>query len=340
MKTIVKTLQKPLETEQAVALVKATFSTQLREQLHLHKIEAPLTVWGGTGVNDDLNGVEQPVGFSLKAIADQRVEIVQSLAKWKRLRTATYDLMPEEGILTDMRALRPDEELTPIHSIYVDQWDWEKVMLPEQRHLTYLEETVQKIYASILYTETKVAENYPDLKPILPSKITFVHAEELLQRYPDLSPKEREYKITQQYGAVFIVGIGGELSNGEPHDGRAPDYDDWSTPNAAGFYGLNGDLLLWNPVLQKAFEVSSMGIRVDAAALLRQLKFAQKEERKTLFYHQQLLQGILPQTIGGGIGQSRLCMFLLKKQHIGEVQVSVWPEVLREKCAAQTIRLL
>lgn len=339
MKTM-QTLSTRLQTEEAVHFVKIEFEKHLKQQLLLTKVSAPVVVLHGTGINDDLNGLERPVGFPIKDMQEQRAEVVQSLAKWKRLRLKEYELEPGQGIVTDMRALRPDEELGPLHSISVDQWDWEKVMLPEQRHLEFLKQQVSSIYAAILATEAALAAEQPMYTFVLPARITFLHSEDLLKQYPNLSPKERENKAAKEFGAVFLIGIGGELETGEPHDGRAPDYDDWTTPTSSATKGLNGDILLWNPVLEQALEISSMGIRVDAAVLEEQLDIRKAEAKKQLYYHQQLLQEKLPQSIGGGIGQSRLCMFLLQKKHIGEVQVSIWSKQIRAACAAEGIYLL
>lgn len=333
-------LTEKLETEEAISLVKSTFETQLKRALLLHKISAPMIVLKGTGINDDLNGIERAVKFPVKHLQEQPAEVVQSLAKWKRLRLGEYGIEPGTGIITDMRALRADEDLSPIHSIFVDQWDWEMAMLPEQRSLDFLVQTVKKIYGAMCATEKAVADKYPEKFTILPEEITFVHAEELLQKYPDLGPKEREDEAAKEFGAVFIIGIGGKLSNGEAHDGRAADYDDWTTETAPGFHGLNGDILVWNPELGKAFELSSMGIRVDAETLDRQLELTGHQQRRELYYHKMLLEDKLPQSIGGGIGQSRLCMLLLKKRHIGEVQASIWPEDLRKSCKEQGMDLL
>ena len=328
-----------LETEEAITFVKETFARELARQLHLVRVSAPLVGLDGTGINDDLNGVERPVGFPIKALAEQRAVVVHSLAKWKRLRLHELGIAPGKGLLTDMRALRPDEEYSPIHSIYVDQWDWEKHMLPEQRTIPFLQATVETIYEALKTTEQLVSEQF-GIAPILPPAITFVQAEDLLRRYPGLTPKQREHEAAREYGAVFLMGIGGELSHGEIHDGRAPDYDDWSTPTEAGYRGLNGDILLWNPVLETSFEVSSMGIRVDKTALARQLKLRGCPERQALQFHRLLLADALPQSIGGGIGQSRVCMFLLRKAHIGEVQVSIWPEAVRRELAEAGVVLL
>ena len=329
-----------LKREQAITFVKETFSTHLRQVLNLIPISSPLIVLDGTGINDDLNGIERPVSFPIKSLNEERAVVVHSLAKWKRVRLKELELEPEEGLITDMRALRPDEDYSPIHSIYVDQWDWEKAIHTEDRNLNYLKETVKKIYSALLATEKAVEHQYPERKAILPDEIYFISSEELLARYPDNTPKERENAIAQAYGAVFIYGIGGELSNGFAHDGRAADYDDWSTDNDAGFKGLNGDILVWNPLLNSAFELSSMGIRVDKTALLRQLEIRNCVERSKLSFHQMLLTDLLPESIGGGIGQSRVCMFMLKLAHIGEVQVSIWDPERKEKLANEDIFLL
>lgn len=340
MKTIAQPLSQRLAAEEAVDFLKSAFEKHLKCRLSLTKVAAPTVVLHGTGINDDLNGIERPVVFPIKEMQEQRAEVVQSLAKWKRLRLKEYELEPGYGIVTDMKALRPDDELGPMHSISVDQWDWEKVMTPEERHLDFLKQQVSSIYEAILATEAAVAAQYPLITPILPSEITFLHTEELQQKYPHLTPKQREDMAAKEFGAVFLIGIGGELEGGDPHDGRAPDYDDWSTPTSDSTKGLNGDILVWNPVLEKAFEISSMGIRVDAPVLEKQLKIRKAETRKELFYHSQLLVGELPQTIGGGIGQSRLSMFLLRKRHIGEVQVSIWPEVMRQEMKEKGLFLL
>jgi aspartate--ammonia ligase len=284
------------------------------------------------GLNDDLNGVERPVSFPIKDLGEQRAEVVHSLAKWKRVKLAQMNIMPGRGIYTDMNALRPDEELDNIHSIYVDQWDWERVITREQRNLNYLKMTVRRIYEAIKVTENKLYVEFPQIEPMLPEEVFFIHSEELLQMYPGLTSKERENAIVKEHKAVFVIGIGGKLSDGEPHDSRAADYDDWTTHNEEGYCGLNGDLLLWNPVLESAFEISSMGIRVDEEALRRQLELRGETHKAELMYHKLLLEGKLPYTIGGGIGQSRLCMFLLRKAHIGEIQSSIWSDETRAQC--------
>ncbi|GAA4370058.1 aspartate--ammonia ligase [Hymenobacter saemangeumensis] len=344
MKTLSSPLARPtaaelLATETAISFVKDSFARELVRRLHLVKVSSPIAVLDGTGINDDLNGTERPVGFPIKALDEQRAVVVHSLAKWKRLRLRELGIAAGRGLLTDMRALRPDEDYSPIHSIYVDQWDWEKHMLPEQRSISYLKETVETIYEALKSTEQQVGEEF-GIVPVLPTSITFIHAEDLLRRYPTLTPKQREHEAAREYGAVFLMGIGGELSHGEIHDGRAPDYDDWSSENEDGHRGLNGDILLWNPVLQTSFEVSSMGIRVDKVALARQLALRGCPERQELAFHRLLLADELPQSIGGGIGQSRVCMFMLRKAHIGEVQVSIWPEAVREEMVGAGVGLL
>ena len=314
------------QTEQGIKLIKEFFQQNLSTELRLRRVTAPLFVLKGLGINDDLNGVERPVTFPIKDLADAKAEVVHSLAKWKRLTLADYNIEPGYGVYTDMNAIRDDEELDNLHSLYVDQWDWESVITKEQRNLDFLKNVVRRIYAAILRTEYLVCERYSCIKPFLPDTIHFIHSEQLLQMYPDKSVKERENLICQKYGAVFVIGIGDKLSNGEPHDGRAPDYDDWTTATEDGYKGLNGDILIWYPVLGRAVELSSMGIRVDKEALLRQLSLAGKEERKDLYFHKKLLSDELPLSIGGGIGQSRLCMVLLHKAHLGEIQASIWPE--------------
>ena len=300
-------LGSPEQTEKAIKAVKDMFQANLSAQLVLLRVTAPMMVLSGQGLNDDLNGVERPVKFPVKSLADAPAEVVHSLAKWKRLKLAELGVTPGRGIYTDI-----------------------KVMLPEQRNLDYLKQTVRHIYEAVKVTENKLFVEFPQITPILPDEIHFIHAQELLDRYPSLSAKERENAIAKEYGAVFIIGIGGKLSNGQAHDGRAADYDDWS---------LNGDILLWNPVLGSAFEISSMGIRVDAPALHRQLAERDQLWKEELYFHRLLLNGKLPQTIGGGIGQSRLCMFLLRKAHIGEIQSAIWPADMRAACHAAGIEL-
>jgi aspartate--ammonia ligase len=320
-----------LRTEEAIFFIKESFGKALAKGLNLVNVSAPIAIIDGTGINDDLNGIEKPISFAIKGIHDKNAVIVQSLAKWKRVRLKEFNLQAGKGLLTDMRALRPDEDLSPIHSVYVDQWDWEKHILADQRNLTCLRSTVESIYEALKATEMDLFESFPEFLPVLPEKIHFIHAEELLKQFPDLSPKQRETEIAKKYGAVFIIGIGGNLSNGEPHDGRAPDYDDWSTINEDGHKGLNGDIILWNPVIKKAFEISSMGIRVDIASMKKQLEIKGCSDRKRLLFHKMLLNNELPLSIGGGIGQSRVCMFFLKKRHIGEVQSGIWPSALKDQ---------
>ncbi len=328
------------QTEQGIKLVKDFFQQNLSTELRLRRVTAPLFVLKGLGINDDLNGVERPVTFPIKELGDAPAEVVHSLAKWKRLTLADYDVEAGYGIYTDMNAIRADEELDNLHSLYVDQWDWEMVITREQRTIAFLMNVVERIYAAIRRTEYLACETYSQLKPFLPEKIHFIHSEELLQRYPDKTPKEREDLICKEYGAVFIIGIGGKLSDGKKHDGRAPDYDDWTTVGENGQAGLNGDILIWYPVLGRSFELSSMGIRVDKESLLLQLALEGKEERKDLYFHKKLINGELPLSIGGGIGQSRLCMVLLHKGHIGEIQASIWPEEMRKECAMAGMPLI
>ena len=328
------------ETEKAIKLIKDFFESNLASELKLRRVTAPLFVQRGTGINDDLNGIERPVSFAIKDMDEAVAEVVHSLAKWKRMMLADYGILNGYGIYTDMNALRPDEELDNIHSIYVDQWDWERIILPEERTLETLKKIVINIYSVIKRTEFIVYENYPEIIPQLPEEIVFVHSEELFEMYPDLTFKERETKVAEKYGAVFIIGIGHPLSSGEPHDGRAPDYDDWSSETEKGFKGLNGDIIIWNPLLESAFELSSMGIRVDKAALLHQLDMQGKRERAELLFHKRLLNGEFPEAIGGGIGQSRLCMYFLRKAHIGEVQASIWPGEMVDHCRKTGIFLM
>ena len=327
-------------TEKAIKSVKDMFQDNLSAQLALLRVTAPMVVLSGTGLNDDLNGVESPVSFPVKDMEGRQAEVVHSLAKWKRMKLAQMDMPQGRGIYTDMNALRPEEELDNIHSIYVDQWDWEKVIGREQRSLDYLKKTVRRIYEAIKVTENKLYVEFPQIEPMLPEDIFFIHSEQLLQMYPGMNAKERENAVAEEYKAVFVIGIGGVLSNGQPHDGRAADYDDWSSVNDDGFNGLNGDLLLWNPVLKSAFEVSSMGIRVDAEGLKRQLEMRGETDKADLLYHRMLLEDRLPLTVGGGIGQSRLCMFLLRKAHIGEIQSGLWPENMVARCHEAGIELV
>jgi aspartate--ammonia ligase len=335
-----KSLLNETKTEEAVQFVKDTFSRKLSEKLNLQRVTAPLMLAKGTGINDDLNGTEKPVSFLIKDLGETRAEVIQSLAKWKRQKLASMSYEPGKGIYTNMHALRPDEILSSVHSVFVDQWDWEKVMHAEDRNETFLKETVKLIYTAIKETETELVKQFPELKSFLPDEIFFIHSEDLLLKYPVLTPKEREDEICGEKGAVFIIGIGAKLSNGIPHDLRAPDYDNWSVETSKGKKGLNGDVLVWNPVLQKAFEVSSMGIRVDKTFLVSQLEELELTERLQLSWHKSLVEGKLPQTIGGGIGQSRLSMLLTQKAHIGEVQPALWPDAMIKECKTANIDLL
>lgn len=319
------------ETEIAIKKVKDFFENALAVELNLTRVSAPLFVKTETGLNDNLNGVERPVNFDVKAVDGSDCEIVQSLAKWKRMALKKYSFNPGEGLYTDMNAIRRDEDLDNLHSIYVDQWDWEKIISKKERTTTTLKEIVNRIYNVFRKTEEYICNQYSVLERILPPEIHFISAQELEDRFPHLTPKERESEISKEKGAVFLSQIGKKLRSGIKHDGRAPDYDDWE---------LNGDIIFWYPVLEKAFEVSSMGIRVDEDTLIRQLKEANCEERLKFQFHQDLVAGNLPYTIGGGIGQSRICMFFLKKAHVGEVQSSVWPDAMAEDCAKSKIALL
>ena len=318
-------------TEKAIKCVKDMFQENLSAQLALLRVTAPMVVLSGTGINDDLNGVERPVGFPIKSMGERRAEVVHSLAKWKRMKLAEMQVPVGRGIYTDMNALRPDEDLDNLHSLYVDQWDWEKVIRREDRNREFLKKVVRRIYEAVKVTENKLYVEFPQLGLQLPEEIQFIDSEELLQRYPGLDAKQREARIAKEAGAVFIMGIGGKLSDGKPHELRAADYDDWS---------LNGDIVIWNEVLQGAFELSSMGIRVDENSLRSQLREKGEEYKEGLEFHSKLLGGQLPYTIGGGIGQSRLCMLLLRKAHIGEIQSSIWPEEMREECRKSGIELV
>lgn len=328
------------QTEQGIKLIKDFFQQNMATGLRLRRVTAPLFVLQGMGINDDLNGVERAVTFPIKDLADAKAEVVHSLAKWKRLTLAEYNIQPGYGIYTDMNAIRADEDLGNLHSLYVDQWDWERSIFPEERNLDFLKQAVCHIYSAMLRTEYLINETYPQLEPLLAQDIFFIHSEELRRLYPDIPAKDRENAITKKYGSVFIIGIGAKLADGQEHDLRAPDYDDWTTPNQDGFMGLNGDLLVWNPILKRAMELSSMGIRVDRDTLIRQLVLCGQEHRKDLFFHKKLLEGSLPLSIGGGIGQSRLCMLFLQKAHIGEIQSSIWPEEQKIACIKAGIQLI
>ena len=327
------------EMQRAIEFIKSNFQANLGNALNLRRVSAPLFVEENSGLNDNLNGYERPVGFDIPDVG-VNAQVVHSLAKWKRLALKRYEFNVGKGLFTDMNAIRSDEELGNLHSLYVDQWDWERVMGAEERNVDFLKEIVRRIYAAMVRTEYLVYEMFPEIRPTLPQQIHFIHSEDLLQKYPTFTPKEREDAITKEYGAVFIIGIGCKLSNGEKHDGRAPDYDDWSTIAENGQVGLNGDLLVWDEVLNRSLELSSMGIRVDEKALRHQLALRGQEYKSELYFHRKLLAGELPLTIGGGIGQSRLCMYLLRKAHIGEIQSSIWPESMREECHAAGIELV
>ena len=319
------------QIEMAIKFIKDNFEVDLASQLSLERVTAPIMLHAGTGYNDNLNGFERPVEFSVRCMENSKIEIVQSLAKWKRRALGKLEFHDGEGLYTDMNAIRPDENVDELHSVYVDQWDWEKIINENNRNTDTLKDAVGRIYVSIRNTESKISKVYPHIKPILPPAIEFITAQELEDSYPGLPPKQREAEITRKYGAVFIIGIGGKLRSGVRHDGRSPDYDDWD---------LNGDLLLWYPPLNCAMEISSMGIRVGPKKLEDQLCEAGCRERLKLQYHRELLTGKLPYTIGGGIGQSRLCMFLLRALHIGQVQASVWPEEYIESLRMSGIELL
>lgn len=319
------------ETEIAIKYVKDYFERELANQLNLTRVSAPLFVTPESGLNDTLNGVERPVRFGIKEQADHEVEIVHSLAKWKRMALKRYGFHHGEGLYTDMNAIRRDEDTDNLHSIFVDQWDWEKIIDKEERNFDTLKENVRRVYDSLRYTEHFMSEKYGYIKPILPEEIYFLTAQELEDMYPDKTPKEREHEIAKEKGAVFLMQIGGALASGQPHDGRAPDYDDWT---------LNGDILVYYPVLDIALELSSMGIRVDEEALMRQLEIRGCMDRAKLPFQKSLLEGRLPYTIGGGIGQSRICMFFLRKAHVGEVQSSIWPRGVVEACEEKGVWLL
>ena len=329
------------DTERGIKYIKDFFQDNLAGELNLQRVSAPLFLRKGSGINDDLNGIEAKAAFKIKDDGYSDAECLFSLAKWKRMVLADYGFEQGKGLYTDMNAIRPDEEcLDNLHSVYVDQWDWERVISAEERNLDFLKAIVQKIYDVLKRTEAAVDAEYLHVKPMLPEEISFVHSEELLQMYPDLDPRERENRITQERGAVFVVGIGGEMADKTLHDGRAPDYDDWTTPTGETTKGLNGDILLWYPLLNRAMEISSMGIRVDREAMLRQLEIRGVPERKDMSWHRRLLNGDLPLSIGGGIGQSRLCMYFLRKLHVGEVHASVWPEEMAQRCRDAGVMLL
>ena len=320
-----------IHQQEEISFVKNTFTQYLKDKLEVVEVQGPILSKVGDGMQDNLSGVENPVSVKVLQIPDETYEVVHSLAKWKRHTLARFGFGEGEGLFVHMKALRPDEDsLDATHSVFVDQWDWEKVIPNGQRNIAYLKETVEKIYKAIRLTELAVEARY-DIESVLPKQITFIHTEELVEHYPDLTPKERENAICKEFGAVFLIGIGGELPDGKPHDGRAPDYDDWK---------LNGDILFWYPTLNCALEISSMGIRVDETSLREQLEKSGCTDRMELPYHKMLLNGELPYTIGGGIGQSRLCMLLLDRAHIGEVQASIWPQEMRDTCRRHKIYLL
>ena len=317
--------------QQEISFVKNTFTDKLIEHLGIIEVQGPILSQVGNGMQDNLSGKEKAVQVNVKMIEGTVFEVVHSLAKWKRHTLARFGFNEGEGLFVHMKALRPDEDsLDQTHSVYVDQWDWEKVIPAGKRNLAYLKDTVRAIYTAMLETEAAVHAKF-GLPRFLPQEITFIHSEDLVQRYPGMTDKQRENAICKEYGAVFLIGMGGNLSDGKPHDMRAPDYDDWTTPSEGEYKGLNGDILVWNPVLERAFELSSMGIRVDETALRKQLAITNDEERIKLDWHQDLINGRLPLSIGGGIGQSRLVMLLLRKRHIGEVQSSVWPKSVMQE---------
>ncbi len=321
-----------IESQRQISAVKQVFSQQLSQALNLIEVQAPILAQVGDGTQDELSGHEKAVSVQVKTIPEQRYEVVHSLAKWKRKTLAQYGFEVGSGLFTNMKALRPDEDrLSPIHSVYVDQWDWEKVICERsERSLASLKDTVRQIYGAIKATEAYVSEQF-GIEPRLAQEIHFIHAEKLRQAYPELSAKEREREVCKRLGAVFLIGIGGALADGQRHDVRAPDYDDWSTTGEDGLPGLNGDILVWNSVLDDAFEISSMGIRVCPESLMTQLELSSQSHKAQMPWHQALLAKELPQTIGGGIGQSRLAMLLLQKKHIGQVQVGVWPHEVKQR---------
>ncbi len=333
-------LMEQKQTERAIKFIKDTFERELSGGLRLSRITSPRFVPAGSGINDDLTGVERPVRFQVGNLNNQDMEVVQSLAKWKRMALADHGYAPGTGIYTDMDAIRPDDEIDAIHSIYVDQWDWELSITEEQRTLEFLKQVVRKIYSAMIRTEFLVSEMFPVCTPILPKEITFIHTEDAQREYPDLCPEDRERVLAKKHGVIFLIGIGSPLADGVSHGGRAPDYDDWSTPSGDGYIGLNGDIVVWDTVREDTMELSSMGIRVDKATLLRQLALRGEEERAELYWHQRLLNDELPLCIGGGFGQSRFCMYLLKKAHIGEVQASVWPDDVHQEARSLGIFLL
>ena len=328
------------ETEHAIVQIKDFFQIALSTELNLTLVTAPLFVPSGLGINDDLNGVERPVSFTVPAMDDRKMEIVQSLAKWKRLKVTEMGLKPGFGIYTDMNAIRSDEELDEVHSLYVDQWDWELAIDPRDRTVFFLLDIVKKIYRCLKRTEFYLYDRYSSLKPVLPDDIKMIYSDDLYNAFPKLSPRERENMAAKKHGAIFVCGIGGKLPDGTIHDGRAPDYDDWISEAGDGHVGLNGDIIVWDDKIGRSLELSSMGIRVSPESLRRQLSERGCTGRENLSFHSRLLNDELTQTLGGGIGQSRLCMFLLKKAHIGETQVSVWPDAVKTECQKRGIPLL
>ena len=329
------------KTEEAIDSIKEFFRKDLAKKINLSRVSAPIMVMKNTGINDHLNGIERPVDFEILDLNNKKAEIVQSLAKWKRLALADYNFKTGEGLYTNMNAIRPDELLDKFHSLYVDQWDWERIISVEERNLNFLKDIAKKIYSAIVETDKYICEEYPQLpKTFIPEEMHYVHTEELEEEYPNLTSKEREDEACKKYGAIFLIGIGGNLKSGKPHDGRASDYDDWTTENAEGFKGLNGDIIIWNELLNTSMELSSMGIRVDKNALKKQLKIRDEEWKKDLYFHKRLLNDELPLTIGGGIGQSRLCMLMMRKVHIGEVHSAIWTDEIRTICKENNIFLL
>jgi aspartate--ammonia ligase len=344
MRLIIPDGYKPLislkETEKAIQMMKDHFESGLSSDLRLRRVTAPLFVLKGTGLNDDLHGHEKPIVFPIKDMRGQEAEVVQSLAKWKRMMLRDYDIQVGHGIYTDMNALRPDEELDNLHSVYVDQWDWEKAIKREERTLDYLKSVARKVWDNVKRSEFYMYSFYSHITPWLPEELTFIHSEQLYEMYPDLTPRDREAKIAEMHGAVFIIGIGCNLPDGKPHDRRAPDYDDWSTETSDGFRGLNGDIIVWNPILECAAEITSMGIRVDKDELITQLELTDSMHMTELLFHRRLLNDELPSSIGGGIGQSRTAMQLLKKAHIGEIQSAIWPGEMVDHCRKSGIILI
>jgi len=344
MRLIIPEGYKPLigrkQTERAIELMKNQFQDSLSNDLRLRRVTAPLSLLSGTGLNDYLSGEEKPIRFHMKDLKNLEGEVVLSLAKWKRMMLRDYDIETGYGIYTDMNALRPDEELDNLHSIYVDQWDWEKAIAKKDRNLDYLKWTVRKVWDTVKRSEFFIYTFYPNISPKLPEDITFMHSEELFEMYPDLPASEREDKIAEKYGAVFIIGIGSVLPDGKPHDKRAFDYDDWSTETEKGYKGLNGDIIVWNSVLKCACELTSMGIRVDREELLRQMEISGDMDKQDLLFHRRLLNDEYPSSIGGGIGQSRTAMVLLQKAHIGEIHSAIWPGEMVDHCRKSNIRLI